>query len=86
MSCKKRLMLGIRRLNRIIKSSQTYDIPELLNQAKLKAQKVHDIDEDRRKTKVLRRAPINSEQRTEQNLLLLHAKIDTVVSMLKLCL
>ena len=76
MSSKKRLIFGIRRLNRIIRSYQTYEIQELLNLAKFKAIEKHEIEELKRKSHVLKRAPINIEERNEQALLQLHVKID----------
>uniref|UniRef100_A0A7S3NVT5 Uncharacterized protein n=1 Tax=Euplotes crassus TaxID=5936 RepID=A0A7S3NVT5_EUPCR len=82
MSVKKRLLLGISRLNRIIRSTQTYEIRELLHQAKVKAQMKHDHSETIRKNNILRRVPANDTQRNEKALLSLHVKIDKMADVI----
>jgi CRP-like cAMP-binding protein len=81
-SPQQKLMYGIRRLWRIIKSQKTYAIRELIFQAKENAKLRSSIMQDRRNTRVLHRNPITTEQRNEQTLLLLNIKIDSLTKTL----
>lgn len=83
MDAKKRLMCGLRRLNRIIRSAKTYKIWDLLVKAKIRAEQKHADDEFRRRSKILKKAPMNQSERNEKNLLMLHVKIDKMADVIQ---
>lgn len=65
MKPKEKLMCGIKRLCRIIKSYKTYAIQDLLMRVKEDIKLKNSVREQRRKTRILKQIPVDSEQRNE---------------------
>jgi len=82
-SAKRKLMFGITRLCRIIKSFQTYAIQDLFSKALNAAKTRASIIQNRRKTQILQNTPGDADQVNQKSLLLLNIKIDHLVNIVE---